>query len=237
MNETMAKNNILAKLNAVQCALHAPKTEYNEFGKYNYRTTGGILAALKPLLEKHALAITCTDELVFLEGRHYIKATATLFDLESGELICTAAFAREEENKKGSDQSQVTGASSTYARKYALNGLLAIDDTPDSDTTNKGDGDKPAPRKGTAKPKPAPAAQPRAVESKPEEEMMEFATGKLTRRQYITLVKLCALDQPTKSGANARDAFIKNCAPTPAQIDQFDNDVFDYEMNNPIPTK
>lgn len=222
-------SNIDAKLNAVQIALHAPKSEYNDFGKYNYRTTGQILAALKPLLEKHKLTITLTDELVVLGDRFYVKATARLTDIESGEYAVTTAYAREEENKKGSDQSQVTGASSTYARKYALNGLLAIDDTPDSDTTNHGDGSDPKPKKAPAK-KVTPAP---AVESKPAEEMIEFAGGSLPKRQFLKLVELAATDQLTKKGADPRDAFIKNCKPTPAQLDDFDAAIFDYQLNNP----
>ena len=129
--------NILTKLNKVQVELKAPKGQFNSFGKYNYRNCEDILEALKPLLEKYKSAINITDEIVVLGDRYYIRAIATLYDIESGESIEAMAFAREEENKKGMDSSQITGSASSYARKYALNGLLAIDDTKDSDTTNK----------------------------------------------------------------------------------------------------
>ena len=149
--------NILMKLNKIQVELKAPKGQFNNFGKYAYRNSEDILEALKPLLEKYKTAINITDEIIvvgdrdvtmnindeingelkLVNGRFYIKATATLYDIESGESIKATAFAREEESKKGMDSSQLTGSTSSYARKYALNGLLAIDDTKDSDTTNK----------------------------------------------------------------------------------------------------
>ena len=149
--------NILTKLNKIQVELKAPKGQYNKFGNYKYRNSEDILEALKPLLEKYKAAINIKDEIIVVGGRdtvinindeingeikvvsdrYYIKATATLFDIESGESIDATAFAREEENKKGMDSSQITGSTSSYARKYALNGLLAIDDTKDSDSTNK----------------------------------------------------------------------------------------------------
>lgn len=148
--------NILNKLNKIQVELKAPKSQFNKFGNYKYRNSEDILEALKPLLEKYKAAINITDEIILvgdrdtvinindeingeikLSGRFYIKSTATLYDIESGERIEATAFAREEENKKGMDASQLTGSTSSYARKYALNGLLAIDDTKDSDTTNK----------------------------------------------------------------------------------------------------
>ena len=148
--------NILMKLNQIQVELKAPKGQFNKFGKYNYRNCEDILEALKPLLEKYKSAINITDEIIvvgdrdvtmnindeingelkLVNGRFYIKSTATLYDIESGESIKATAFAREEESKKGMDSSQLTGSTSSYARKYALNGLLAIDDTKDSDTTN-----------------------------------------------------------------------------------------------------
>lgn len=134
--------NIFEKLNAIQCDLKAPKSQYNSFGKYNYRNCEDILEAVKPLCAKNKTSLTLTDEIVLIGDRYYVKATATLYDQESEEVVNTSAFAREEENKKGMDGSQVTGASSSYARKYALNGLFNIDDTKDSDTTNThGQGD------------------------------------------------------------------------------------------------
>lgn len=127
---------IYEKLINVQVELKAPKGQYNSFGKYAYRNCEDILEALKPVLKKEKLAIFISDDMVFLESRFYVKATVTLVDIETGEKICNTAFAREEESKKGMDGSQVTGASSSYARKYALNGMFAIDDTKDSDATN-----------------------------------------------------------------------------------------------------
>ena len=127
---------IHTKLNAIQSALKAPKSQYNEFGKYKYRKAEDILESVKPLLAKNGCTLTCTDELVLIGDRYYIKATATITAIEDGSSVSTTAFAREEEEKKGMDGSQVTGASSSYARKYALNGLLCIDDTADSDTTS-----------------------------------------------------------------------------------------------------
>ena len=129
--------NILTKLNKIQVELKAPKGQFNKFGNYKYRNSEDILEALKPLLEKYKAAINITDEITLIGDRYYIKATATLYDIESELFIDAVAFAREEESKKGMDASQITGSASSYARKYALNGLLAIDDTKDSDSTNK----------------------------------------------------------------------------------------------------
>ena len=134
--------NVYEKLIAIQSELKAPKSQYNNFGKYAYRNCEDILEALKPLLKEHKSTIYISDEIVTVLERFYVKATVTFIDAETGEKITNTAYAREEENKKGMDGSQVTGASSSYARKYALNGMFAIDDTKDSDftnTTTKGD--------------------------------------------------------------------------------------------------
>lgn len=130
--------NIREKLLNIQKELVAPKSQYNNFGKYNYRNSEDILEAVKPLLDKNKCTLVIKDELVLIGDRYYIKATVILADIEDAEGVVEAtAYAREEENKKGMDGSQVTGASSSYARKYALNGLFCIDDTKDSDATNK----------------------------------------------------------------------------------------------------
>lgn len=129
----------MKRLIEIQKELKAPKGQYNSFGKYKYRNCEDILEAVKPLLAKRDLFITLNDDIIAVNERYYVKATATIYDNEGKEIAHTTAFAREEESKKGMDGSQVTGASSSYARKYALNGLFAIDDTKDSDTTNKGD--------------------------------------------------------------------------------------------------
>ena len=124
------------KLMNIQQELKAPKSQYNDFGKYAYRSCEDILEAVKPLLKKEKVVLTISDELQYIGNRYYIKATATLIDTESEAIISNSAYAREEETKKGMDGSQITGASSSYARKYALNGLFGIDDNKDSDTTN-----------------------------------------------------------------------------------------------------
>ena len=124
------------KLMNIQQELKAPKGQYNDFGKYAYRSCEDILEAVKPLLKKEKVVLTICDELQYIGNRYYIKATATLIDTESEATISNSAYAREEETKKGMDGSQITGASSSYARKYALNGLFGIDDNKDSDTTN-----------------------------------------------------------------------------------------------------
>lgn len=129
---------VYQKLAAIQAALKAPKSQFNKFGGYKYRKAEDILEAVKPLLKQYGCTLTCTDELQLIGDRYYIKATATITNSEDGASVSTTAYAREEEEKKGMDGSQVTGASSSYARKYALNGLLCIDDTADSDTTNVG---------------------------------------------------------------------------------------------------
>lgn len=120
------------KVVAVQSELKAPKGQYNSFGKYNYRSCEDILEGVKPLLNKYGLYLTINDAVELIGDRYYIKATATLFDGDN--CISTSAYARESLDKKGMDSSQVTGATSSYARKYALNGLLCIDDTKDADS-------------------------------------------------------------------------------------------------------
>lgn len=134
------------KLLAIQSELKCNKSQYNQFGKYNYRSCEDILEAVKPLLAKHKATLFLTDEIKQVGARYYVEATAHFVDIESGEEITVKAFAREEENKKGMDGSQVTGASSSYARKYSLNGLFDIDDTKDSDATNT-HGKEPTPPK------------------------------------------------------------------------------------------
>lgn len=128
------KQNIRAKQLAIQSELKAPKSQYNKFGDYRYRSCEDILEAVKPLCIQHGAVLDITDELVHCGDRHYIKATARLTCVETGDTIQASAYAREPENKKGMDPSQITGAASSYARKYALNGLLCIDDTKDADT-------------------------------------------------------------------------------------------------------
>lgn len=127
----------MKELITIQSELKAPKTQVNNFGGYKYRKAEDILEAVKPLLAKKKCTLTITDDIVMVGNRIYVKATATIKN-EKGEVETSTGWAREEESKKGMDASQITGASSSYARKYALNGLLAIDDNADSDTTNNG---------------------------------------------------------------------------------------------------
>ena len=132
--------NIYEKLLTVQSKLKAPKSQYNSFGKYSYRNAEDILEAVKPLCAEVGALVVLTDEVISINERYYVKATAKFIDTvpDNGRIsmIDVSASAREEFDKKGMDGSQITGASSSYARKYALNGLFAIDDTKDSDTTN-----------------------------------------------------------------------------------------------------
>lgn len=125
---------MMKKLTKIQKQLRAPKDKYNSFGKYAYRSAEGILEAVKPLCAEQDCQLTLSDEIVLSGNRFYVCATATLVDNESGEVVNVKAFAREDESKKGMDGSQITGTASSYARKYALNGLFCIDDAKDADT-------------------------------------------------------------------------------------------------------
>ncbi len=122
------------KLMNIQSELKAPKGQYNRFGKYNYRSCEDILEAVKPVLAKHGCTLTISDSIMLIGDRFYVKATAMLGDTDSDKSISVSAYARESQDKKGMDASQVTGATSSYARKYALNGLFCIDDTKDAET-------------------------------------------------------------------------------------------------------
>lgn len=125
---------IYVKLVALQSELKAPKGNYNSFGKYRYRSCEDILEAVKPLCKAYGLALTLSDDVLECGGRIYIRATATLTDVDDGVQISNTALARESVEKRGMDDSQITGTASSYARKYALNGLFCIDDTKDADT-------------------------------------------------------------------------------------------------------
>ena len=132
------KMNIHQKLQGIQTELKAPKGQTNKFGGYRYRSCEDILTALKPLLAQYTCTLAISDDIVEVGGRVYVKATATLASTscEGDYTISTSGFAREAETKKGMDDAQITGSASSYARKYALNGLFAIDDTKDPDATN-----------------------------------------------------------------------------------------------------
>lgn len=136
------------KLLAIQTKLKAPKGQYNKFGNFNYRSAEDILEAVKPLNVEQGLLLTITDEIKEVGGRIYVVATATVSD--GTDELKVSAFAREPENKKGMDESQITGATSSYARKYALNGLYAIDDNKDADTDEHKQQQENAPKKQQA---------------------------------------------------------------------------------------
>ena len=127
-------SDFLKRVGMAQSELKAPKNQYNSFGKYNYRSCEDILEAAKPINKKYGLVLLLTDKPVCIGQRYYIEATARLYDIESEQFIESTASAREADTKKGMDDSQVTGTASSYARKYALNGLYNIDDTKDADT-------------------------------------------------------------------------------------------------------
>ena len=179
-------SSILTWLSAVQRELKAPKGQRNSYGGYNYRSCEDILEAVKPLTTKFGLILVVSDEIEQVGERYYIKATATLSD-STGSYVSNTAYAREELTRKGMDASQITGAASSYARKYALNGLFAIDDTKDADATNKGQ-DEP---KQTKEPTKAQATK-QLQAAKTVEELKElFAALPDTLRQDADIVTLC----------------------------------------------
>jgi hypothetical protein len=136
----------MKELVIIQKELKAPKSQTNAFGKYKYRSLEDVLEALKPIMNSNKCFLIINDEIVLIGERYYVKATATLHN-DEGQSISCSALAREDNDKKGMDLSQLTGATSSYARKYALNGLFAIDDTKDADATNDHSSQSVAPRK------------------------------------------------------------------------------------------
>lgn len=131
----MAELNIYQRILSIQKELKAPKNQYNKFGGYNFRNLEDINEAAKPLLHKHGVSLMISDEIVKIESRYYVQATVVAINVDDpNDSIQTQAYAREEENKKGMDGSQITGTASSYARKYAMNGLFLIDDTKDNDS-------------------------------------------------------------------------------------------------------
>lgn len=214
--------NIHENLAAIQSALKAPKSQFNSFGGYHYRNAEDILEAVKPLLAQQGCVLTCTDEIVLIGERYYVKATATICNKE-GQIVQTCAYAREEESKKGMDGSQVTGASSSYARKYALNGLFCIDDTKDSDTTNTGDQKpqpekKPAPKKkDEAAPAPAPTPAPKKQPTERERWIDSLARGAVNAQ-----------------GVKAEDAYKAKFNPTPDEWALIQDEVYHYKKEHNI---
>ena len=166
--------NIYEKLTEVQNELKAPKSKYNSFGKYNYRSCEDILEAVKPILKSKRLAMTVKDDVFNIGDRFYIMATVTVFDCESEEKVTTTAYAREDADKKGMDGSQITGSSSSYARKYALNGMFAIDDTKDADSWNTNDKDRTVEKKEAERATEEQIAKLRALYKGKEDKLMEL---------------------------------------------------------------
>lgn len=167
--------NVYEKLLKVQSELKAPKNQYNKFGSFYYRSCEDIQEGVKPLLKEINAALVVGDELVLVGDRYYIKATAKFIDVESGEFIINTAFAREELDKKGMDSSQITGSASSYARKYALNGLFCIDDVKDADTQNSKEDTKNSGEKN-----------PKADNNKRSSE-----SDKITKKEVEVLTSLC----------------------------------------------
>lgn len=219
---------ITETLSAIQTELSAPKGQFNKFGGYAYRSCEDILEALKPLLKKHKACVTISDDIMMVGDRVYVKATATL--TAEGDSITATAFAREAEDKKGMDSAQVTGSTSSYARKYALNGLFAIDDNKDPDDPQSNPPTppktpqkpaKPQPAQESALPPPTPPAAPTAA-MEPKELDYIIPVGELkgyTIRQAYksrrTDALVAAYDDPESSESFRRavtvvDQYIKN---------------------------
>ena len=187
---------IYAKLSSIQAELKAPKGQYNNFGKYKYRSCEDILEAIKPLLTKYKCALTLNDEIEQVGERYYIRATITLHDTESDKTAFATALAREEETKKGMDGSQITGTASSYARKYALNGLFAIDDTKDSDALPPGD-EKEKPKNKTTTPTPPPKVSDKDKIADIGKKVMEMVHNDKTNAKKMLKV-LCNVDDLKK---------------------------------------
>lgn len=175
---------LLSKLAIIQKELKAPKSKNNSFGHYNYRSCEDILEAVKPLLNKQGLVLLINDDVVYIEGRFYIKATATLYDVDTGSSVYCSAFAREAESKAGQDLAQLTGSCSSYARKYSLNALFAIDDTKDADTDENA-----IEAKARAKAEPAPVTS-----SKPKRSTKATGSSANVRQALVDYCKDNGLD-------------------------------------------
>lgn len=204
---------IYKKLLKVQRELKAPKTQYNSFGKYKYRNAEDILEAVKPIAHAEGCIVLCSDDVEIIGEHYYVKATAMLIDADGDGKVCATAFAREEDEKKGMDASQITGSTSSYARKYALNGLFAIDDNADSDTTNSGTTEQQQPKQ-TAKRAPA-------KKQLTEEECKKWAVWE-------------AKGQKSKDdGRSAREVFLERFYVSEEQLNYFDDmvDTFRKAMN------
>ena len=189
----MEKENILSKLLTIQTKLKAPKGQFNEYGKYYYRSCEDILEAVKPLLAETGTVLMLTDNIIEMNGRFYVKATAKL--MTENEEIANTAYAREEETKKGMDASQITGSCSTYARKYALNGLFLIDDTKDADTMdNREEAKKEEPKKKTSSKGtnvPEQPTEPKMPKKTVKEELEEDLNRRVTKEEVQKIIAGC----------------------------------------------
>ena len=204
---------IKEKLMHIQHELKAPKNLRNNFGGYNYRNAESILEALKPLLVKYGATVTITDTVEEIGGRIYIKATATIYDAENPSLmpLGVEAYAREAETKKGMDDAQITGATSSYARKYALNGLFLLDDTQDVDTEAYQKAERSAQNapkvqgnKTTPKPKAKPQEAPQAVAEPTPAGAPETDKARTDLREYLKKHDIDGMIVTQACGLNAK---------------------------------
>lgn len=185
--------NVYQKLIKIQAELKAPKNQYNKFGKYFYRSCEDIQEGVKPLLKDASAVLLIGDELVLVGDRYYIKATARFIDTESGEYVENSAYAREELDTKGMNAAQITGSASSYARKYALNGLFCIDDVKDADTQkpkddNNNNSDRPKTNKITTKESEIlkSLCQKKGLDTS---QIFTVPIEQLTKEQYVEAVK------------------------------------------------
>lgn len=193
------------KLLSVQAALKAPKGQFNAFGKYNYRSCEDILEAVKPLLYEHGLTLVIRDQVVAVGNRIYVQATAMITN-QDGQVTVTA-FAREEEDKKGMDGSQITGAASSYARKYALNGLFLIDDTKDSDGTNTHGKDapsSPAPKNTSSDAPPSSSESPSIMDK-----AISYVKSQSDKKKAYEQILMKYGEQLTENQKNAIKKFVR----------------------------
>lgn len=184
------------KLSLIQAELKAPKNLYNKFGQYYYRNAESIQEALKPFEVKYGVTTILNDSIEEIGGRVYVKATATIYDTDSAESIAVTAYAREAETKKGMDDAQVTGATSSYARKYALNGLFLLDDTKDVDSEEYQAQAKGEANKATSKPKAKaePKTEPKPSEPLNEKEM-QFLKQRYTGDNLAKLLEFYHIER------------------------------------------
>lgn len=171
---------IYEKLLKVQQDTKCNKGQFNSFGKYKYRSMEDIWAAAKPIAASYGAVLTCTDKPILIGDRYYIEATATIYDIEDGTSISTTASAREDEAKKGMDGSQITGTASSYARKYAVSGLLGLDDTKDADTDS----------------------YKREVDARAEEAETSTDTSETLRKKILEVAEMKGIAQEQITGAN-----------------------------------